>query len=138
MKVAIYTLGCKVNQYETEAMAEAFLKKGYQIADFNDLCDVYVVNSCTVTSTGDKKTRQVIHRLHRQNVGVYQGRSEGTVKFKSPQEFLLRTFCDKNLSTIGCILSFRQLSAIIKKIGQNPRGVVSCIDKRYPSGRDKS
>lgn len=66
-KVSFFTLGCRVNQYETEAMCECFLKKGYQIADFNDLCDVYVINSCTVTSTGDKKTRQAVRRAKRKN-----------------------------------------------------------------------
>ena len=66
-KVSFFTLGCRVNQYETEAMAEAFIKKGYEIADFNDLCDVYVVNSCTVTAMGDKKSRQLIRKVKRQN-----------------------------------------------------------------------
>lgn len=64
-KVSFFTLGCRVNQYETEAMAEAFIKKGYEIADFNDLCDVYVVNSCTVTAMGDKKSRQAVRRAKR-------------------------------------------------------------------------
>jgi len=66
-KVSFYTLGCRVNQYETEAMAEAFLKNGYEIADFNDICDVYVVNSCTVTAMGDKKSRQAVRRAKRLN-----------------------------------------------------------------------
>ena len=66
-KVSFFTLGCRVNQYETEAMAEAFLKNGYEIADFSDCCDVYVVNSCTVTATGDKKSRQAVRRAKRLN-----------------------------------------------------------------------
>lgn len=64
-KVSFFTLGCRVNQYETEAMAEAFIKNGYEIADFNDICDVYVVNSCTVTAMGDKKSRQAVRRAKR-------------------------------------------------------------------------
>lgn len=64
-KVSFFTLGCRVNQYETEAMAESFIKGGYEIADFNDICDVYVVNSCTVTATGDKKSRQAVRRAKR-------------------------------------------------------------------------
>ena len=59
---AFYTLGCKVNQYETEAMSEIFSKNGYKIADFNEVCDVYVINTCTVTSIGDRKSRQMIRR----------------------------------------------------------------------------
>ena len=65
--VGIYTLGCKVNQYETQIMIQQFAADGYDIVEAHEDADVYVVNSCTVTSTGDKKTRQVIHRLHRQN-----------------------------------------------------------------------
>lgn len=61
-KVAFFTLGCKVNQYETEAMIEAFDKKGYEIVDYNGYSDIYIINTCTVTSMGAKKSRQVIRR----------------------------------------------------------------------------
>ncbi len=67
MRAAFYTLGCKVNQYETQIMIQQFAADGYDIVESHEEADVYVVNSCTVTSTSDKKTRQVIHRLHRQN-----------------------------------------------------------------------
>jgi len=66
-KVAFHTLGCKVNQYETQAMAEMFQKASYQIVDFEEFADVYVINTCTVTSFGDKKSRQIIRRAHRIN-----------------------------------------------------------------------
>ena len=61
-KVAFYTLGCKVNQYETNAMIDIFKNNGYEIVDFNTYADVYVVNTCTVTSMSDKKSRQVLRR----------------------------------------------------------------------------
>lgn len=63
------TLGCKVNQYESDCMAAAFRAAGYRTADREDagVHDIYVINSCTVTSTGDKKTRQLLHRCRRQN-----------------------------------------------------------------------
>ena len=61
-KVAFYTLGCKVNQYETEAMEELFLKRGYTIVNPEDIADVYVINTCTVTNLGDRKSRQYIRR----------------------------------------------------------------------------
>lgn len=67
MRAAFYTLGCKVNQYETQIMTQQFAADGYDIVEAHEDADVYVVNSCTVTSVGDKKTRQIIHRLHRQN-----------------------------------------------------------------------
>lgn len=65
--VAFYTLGCKVNQYETEAMEELFIKQGYEVVDFSCKADVYVINTCTVTHHGDSKSRQVIRRAKRLN-----------------------------------------------------------------------
>lgn len=67
MKAAFYTLGCKVNQYETQALADLFTADGFEIAEHDDPADVYIINSCTVTSSGDKKTRQIMHRFKRQN-----------------------------------------------------------------------
>jgi len=61
-KVAFYTLGCKVNQYETEAISELFADEGYEIVDFNSKADVYVINTCTVTGLSDRKSRQIIRR----------------------------------------------------------------------------
>ena len=65
--VAFHTLGCKVNQYDTQAMRERFEQAGYRTVDFEQEADVYVVNTCTVTGTGDKKSMQIIRRCHRQN-----------------------------------------------------------------------
>ncbi|GAA4706121.1 tRNA (N(6)-L-threonylcarbamoyladenosine(37)-C(2))-methylthiotransferase MtaB [Brevibacillus fulvus] len=66
--VAFHTLGCKVNSYETEAIWQLFKNNGYQRVDFeSDSADVYVINTCTVTNTGDKKSRQVIRRAIRHN-----------------------------------------------------------------------
>ena len=65
--VRFYTLGCKVNQYDSEAMLEAFLAKGYEPAPAGVPADVYVVNTCTVTGTGDQKSMQVARRFQRQN-----------------------------------------------------------------------
>ncbi|WP_062104637.1 tRNA (N(6)-L-threonylcarbamoyladenosine(37)-C(2))-methylthiotransferase MtaB [Bacillus niameyensis] len=65
--VAFHTLGCKVNHYETEAIWQLFKNKGYDRVDFESIADVYVINTCTVTNTGDKKSRQVIRRAVRKN-----------------------------------------------------------------------
>lgn len=65
--VAFHTLGCKVNHYETEAIWQLFKQKGYERVDFEATADVYVINTCTVTNTGDKKSRQVIRRAIRSN-----------------------------------------------------------------------
>ena len=66
-KVAFYTLGCKVNQYETEAITGIFEKEGYEVVDFEDSADVYVINTCTVTNLSDRKSRQVIRRAKKNN-----------------------------------------------------------------------
>lgn len=65
--VAFHTLGCKVNHYETEAIWQLFKESGYERVDFESTSDVYVINTCTVTNTGDKKSRQVIRRAIRKN-----------------------------------------------------------------------
>lgn len=67
MKVAFSTLGCRVNVYESEAMTEKFIREGYEVVDFSEVADVYVINTCTVTNMGDKKSRQVIGRARRLN-----------------------------------------------------------------------
>jgi len=66
-KVAFHTLGCKVNTYESEAMRKLFIADGYEVVDFKDVADVYVINTCTVTNTGDSKSRQMIRRAIRNN-----------------------------------------------------------------------
>ena len=69
--VAFCTLGCKVNQYETEAMLEMFVNAGYQAVDFDEYADIYVINTCTVTSISDRKSRQMIRRALRLNPDAY-------------------------------------------------------------------
>ncbi len=66
-KVAFATLGCKVNTYDTEAMSELFQKKGYEIVSFDKFADIYIINTCTVTNLGDKKSRQTIRRAKKIN-----------------------------------------------------------------------
>ena len=66
-KVAFYTLGCKVNQYETEAMLEMFKKDGYEQVGSEEFADVYVINTCTVTHMSDRKSRQYIRRMKKKN-----------------------------------------------------------------------
>lgn len=65
--VAFYTLGCKVNFYDTEAIWQLFKQEGYEQVDFEATADVYLINTCTVTNTGDKKSRQIIRRAVRRN-----------------------------------------------------------------------
>ncbi|HNU79821.1 MAG TPA: tRNA (N(6)-L-threonylcarbamoyladenosine(37)-C(2))-methylthiotransferase MtaB [Bacillota bacterium] len=85
-KAAFYTLGCKVNQYETEAMTESFENAGYEIVDYSEFADVYIINTCTVTNMGDRKSRQIIRRAREKNpealvavVGCYSQIAPGEV-----------------------------------------------------------
>lgn len=61
--VAFYTLGCKVNQYETNAMEQQFIKNGYKVVDHHNFADIYVVNTCTVTNIAERKSRQMLRRV---------------------------------------------------------------------------
>ena len=67
MKIAFHTLGCKVNQYETQALKEKFLQRGYEIVGDEDFADIYVINTCTVTGLSDRKSRQFIRRVKKLN-----------------------------------------------------------------------
>ncbi|MBR1654019.1 MAG: tRNA (N(6)-L-threonylcarbamoyladenosine(37)-C(2))-methylthiotransferase MtaB [Clostridia bacterium] len=62
-KVAFISLGCKVNQYETNAMSQEFIENGYEVVEFTDVADVYIVNTCTVTNIADRKSRQMLRRV---------------------------------------------------------------------------
>ena len=66
-KVASYTLGCKVNQYDTEAVLEKFKEAGYEITEFSEYADVYIVNTCTVTHLSDRKCRQMLRKTKKIN-----------------------------------------------------------------------
>lgn len=65
MRVAMYTLGCKMNQYETQAMEQLLRQRGHTVVDFTAEADAYVVNSCSVTAVSDQKSRQMLHRVRR-------------------------------------------------------------------------
>ena len=91
-KAAFYTLGCKVNQYETHAMEKMFQNDGYEIVPFDGFADVYIVNTCTVTGVGDKKSRQMLRRA----------------KAKNPSAVIAAVGClaqtdPKMLESLGCV-----------------------------------
>lgn len=67
MKVGIYTLGCKVNTYESEFVTKSLMDAGYEISSFDDICDIYIINTCTVTNTSDIKSRKIIRQAKRRN-----------------------------------------------------------------------
>ena len=86
MKIAFYTLGCKVNHYETQAMEELFRSAGHSVVPFEEAADAYIVNTCSVTQISDKKSRQILSQAHRRNpnaviiaVGCYAEVAKETV-----------------------------------------------------------
>lgn len=97
-RVAFYTLGCKVNQYETEAMAEAFENAGYEQVSFDEAADVYVINTCTVTGLSARKSRQAIRRAKQMNqhavvaaVGCYPQTAKEEVESLSEVDIIAGT-----------------------------------------------
>ncbi|MBE5805494.1 MAG: tRNA (N(6)-L-threonylcarbamoyladenosine(37)-C(2))-methylthiotransferase MtaB [Clostridiales bacterium] len=66
-KVAFVSLGCKVNQYETNAMSQSFIEDGFEVVNFEDIADIYIVNTCTVTNIADRKSRQMLRRIKDNN-----------------------------------------------------------------------
>ena len=70
MKAAFYTLGCKVNQYDTQMMSEKFVSAGHTVVGFDEQADVYIINTCTVTQISDKKSRNMISRVMRAHPGA--------------------------------------------------------------------
>ena len=87
MRIAFYTLGCKTNQYETQAMEHMLLEAGHELGRFEEACDAYVINTCSVTAIADKKNRAIIRRCRRENpkavigvCGCYTQHDPETVK----------------------------------------------------------
>lgn len=106
--VGLYTLGCKVSQYETEAIGEGFADAGFEVRPFDDVCDAYVINTCTVTQESDRKSRQVIRRAIKRNpnavvaaVGCYTQRSPDEVSGIDGVDIVIGT--DNKMSVIGAV-----------------------------------
>lgn len=104
--VSFATLGCKVNQYETEAMANLFKESGYEVRDFADRCDIYIINTCTVTSMGDRKSRQMINRAARQNPDALIA-VVGCYSQVSPDEV-------QKMEGVGLVLGTKERSHIVE------------------------
>ena len=120
-KVAFYTLGCKVNQYETEAMLEMFKKNGYVQVESEDFADVYVINTCTVTHMSDRKSRQYIRRMKKKNPDAIIA-VVGCYSQVSPEEIL-------DIEEVNLVMGTnerRQIVEEIKKIDASKK--VSTVD----------
>lgn len=103
-KVAFYTLGCKVNHYESEAMMDQFKQSGYEIVDFEDIADIYIIHSCTVTNQAAAKSRKYARRAKRHNpnsavvmVGCYPQVFPGEVESVEEVDYILGTEGKSNI-----------------------------------------
>ena len=110
-KVAIYTLGCKVNTYESEAVKKQFESNGYVSVDFDEFADVYIINTCTVTHLGDRKSRQMIRRTKQINenstlvvMGCYAQVAPKDIEKISEVDIILGT--DKKAYVYSAVLEF--------------------------------
>lgn len=105
--VAFLNLGCKVNSYETEAMQQLMKNSGYEIVDFNDIADVYIVNTCTVTNIADRKSRQMLHKAKKNNpnaivvaAGCYAQASKGQLEEDLAIDIILGNNMKKDIVTV--------------------------------------
>ena len=124
--VGLYTLGCKVSQYETEAIAEAFEKRGCKISSFSDRNDIYVINTCTVTAESDRKSRQFIRRAVKANpdaviavVGCYSQRSPEEILRIEGVDIVIGT--DRKLSVVDKAIEILENRSVKKE------DVYSCV-----------
>lgn len=124
--VGLYTLGCKVSQYETEAIAEAFEKRGCKISFFSDKNDIYVINTCTVTAESDRKSRQFIRRAIKANpnaviavVGCYSQRSPDEIEKIEGVDIVIGTDC--KLSVVEKAIE------LLEKRSDEKNGIYRCV-----------
>ncbi len=105
--VALHNLGCKVNSYEVEVMQQNLQKNGYEIVDFNQKSDVYIINTCSVTNMADRKSRQMLHRARKQNpeavvvaVGCYVQADAFSIAQDEAIDLLVGNNLKKNIASI--------------------------------------
>ncbi len=120
-KVASHALGCKVNQYESEAIAELFAEKGYEIVDIDEKADIYIINTCTVTNFGDKKSRQLMRKVKRQNPDAVVA-AIGCYAQTAPEEI-------KNIEGVNLIIGTKGRKDIVELVESYvpEMGVVSTV-----------
>lgn len=122
-KVASHALGCKVNQYESEAIAELFAQKGYEIVDIDEWADIYIINTCTVTNFGDKKSRQLIRKVKRQNpeavvaaIGCYAQTAPEEIKNIEGVNLIIGTKGRKDI--VDMVESYVPEMGVVSTVGQ--------------------
>ena len=135
--VAFCTLGCKVNQYETNAMIQEFMKEGYTIVEFDEKADIYIVNTCTVTNMADRKSRQMLRRVKELNpdsilvaVGCYAQVAKDELEKIPEIDLILGTNEKKNIcALVNERLKEKQAQNITDKKNSNEKKEV--LNKKY-------
>jgi threonylcarbamoyladenosine tRNA methylthiotransferase MtaB len=129
LKIAFHTLGCKVNQYESQALKEKFISKGYEVVSDDEFADVYVINTCTVTGLSDRKSRQFIRKVKKINPDCITA-VVGCYVQVSPEEAKsiegVNIIAEKNDKT--CATELYSLTSFSPRKGENVR-------KGYLQGR---
>ena len=114
----IYTLGCKVNQYESEAIAEALEKSGVKILPASSVCDAYIINTCTVTAESDRKARQFIRRAITKNPSAYIIVT-GCLAQSSPEEISAINGVDCIIGNANKLFAARKLIDLFESVKKN-------------------
>ena len=114
MKAAYLTLGCKVNQYDTEAMQEILESHGFKTVNFDEKADVYLINTCTVTNIADRKSRQMIHRAVKNNKDAAIIVC-GCLAQRSPQEIL-------DIEGVNAVIGTKNRASIYRVVMQALNG----------------
>ena len=122
-RVASHALGCKVNQYESEAIAELFAEKGYEIVGIDEPADIYIINTCTVTNFGDKKSRQLIRKVKRQNedaivaaIGCYAQTAADEIKNIEGINLIIGTKGRKDI--VDLVESYKPQMGVVCTVGE--------------------
>ena len=133
MKIAFYTLGCKVNQYETQALAEGFKRAGHTLVGEDDFADIYVVNTCTVTRMADRKSRQYIRRMKKANPDAVVA-IMGCYPQTNPKEVIAIDEADIILGTVDKMraISLAEEFAKEKLLGTAKRRILVSIEETRP------
>ena len=138
MRAAIYTLGCKVNQYETQAMEQMMTARGHQLVPFEGEADAYVINTCSVTAVSDKKSRQMIRRARRRSPGAvvaaFDAATSGRLSLTYYSELPVSDFLERlhNWDALCCWehSSFGIQSPSLSQIADCAFGTVRVSDKQ--------
>ena len=125
--VGLYTLGCKVSQYETEAIGEAFERVGFKVMPFDTPCDAYVINTCTVTAESDRKSRQIIRRAIAKNPSAVVA-VVGCYSQRAPKELLKIDGVDIVMGTDKKLDVVDRVRFLMDNPGEKPVSLVTSLD----------